>query len=725
MKSIRRISTAIISAAMLLNCGCASAEKNKDITVELDGKTITFDVDAQLIDGRTMVPLRRIFEEVGALVKWDEDTQTITARKGSKTISMTVNSSDMIIDKGKTDDEGNPVTETVMLDVPPQLVSDRTLVPVRAISEAFGLDVDWDEKTSTVYITSVNDGDDTWKSNTGTIDLSDMSADGNGISVNGNEIMITGGGDFTVTGKTESGNIVINSEDKVKLRLDNAEIHSEEKPCVYVESADKAYITISSGTENVFVSSCEDGAVYSKDDLEIKGGGSLDITSGAGHGIKASDDLTIEEGTISISAAKDGINVNDTFKMTGGAVKAEAVNDGIASDSIIIIDGGSLDIKTTLEPSNADELTAQDSNTDRPMGGFGQADAEFAVSAKGIKAGWMLVINGGDITVNSTDHCIHSADAAEINGGKTELSSLYGKGVSAHGDLTVNGEATVINVAKSTEGLESKDVLTINDGNIKIISSDDALNGTGGRSGIGGGMGRDMSGRQGERPGGRSDMPQDRDIQEMPPEPRGEIIPPDDMMPQEKKIPPEGMGRDLKDTLIINGGNIELTAYDDCLDANGNIIISGGTVKAVSPGGGIVNVTGVFDPDGTTTISEGARIIAAAPGGGSERLNVSQNAVTVYTDTSHDAGESITVYDKDGNVIGEYAPSGVFGAIFITMPELETGGSYTVSAGGETHEFEMTGGNITVGTAAAGMNGFGQGRGIKPQGERQRRGIAE
>ena len=88
----------------------------EEITVEFDGHKIEFDVKPKIIDGRTMVPLRKIFEELGALVKWDDATQTVTARKNSKTITLSIDSADLQIDKGKTDDEGNPIVETVTLE---------------------------------------------------------------------------------------------------------------------------------------------------------------------------------------------------------------------------------------------------------------------------------------------------------------------------------------------------------------------------------------------------------------------------------------------------------------------------------------------------------------------------------------------------------------------------------------------------------------------------------
>lgn len=485
MKKKKQILSLVLSGVFTLSVflqSCAFSPSS-EISVLLDGEKVAFDVEPQIIDGRTMVPLRKIFEEIGAAVKWNGDTRTVSARKGSKTVTLEINSSEMQIEKGGLGsgensetglEAGNAAsekaeTETVQLDVPAQIVSGRTLVPTRAVSEAFGLSVDWNEKNQTVSITS-QENDNSWKENTGTINLSNLSCTGSGVEVSGSQISITEGGDFTVEGTLNGGNIVVNTEDRVKLRLNGAAITAEDEPCIYIENADKAFITVSEGSKNYLTAkNCEKGAVYSKDNLEIKGGGELYIESGAGHGIKAADSLTVENGTICINAKNDAIHVNETFKITGGTVKTASGGDGIDSESIVMISGGTLDIETTAVPVQSGSSAQNENSTQNEKSaqsgfrapGGSNTDAEFESSSKGIKADWLLSISGGDITVNSADHAIHSADEIEITGGNLNISSQYGKGVSAHGNLTVSGSATNIDITKSTEGLESKNILTV------------------------------------------------------------------------------------------------------------------------------------------------------------------------------------------------------------------------------------------------------------------------
>jgi len=751
-----------LSLAVTLFVGATSVSAD-EITVELDGKSIEFDVKPEIIDGRTMVPLRKIFEEIGALVKWDNDTQTVSARKNKKTITLSIDSADLQIDKGDTDEEGNPIYETVTLEVPAQIVSGRTLVPARAISESFGFDVDWDGDNKKVTITSEQDEDESWKENVGSINLSDLTYEGEGVEINDNQIKITQGGDFTVSGTLSDGNITISTKEKVKIRLSGAKITSSNNPCIFVEDADKSYITLTDGTENYLIAeNSEDGAIYSKENLEIKGDGSLNIESSAGHGIKASDNLNIENGVISINAASDGIHINDTFKMTGGTVNITSVNDGIDCESIVNISGGTINIETNGTPIENTQTTTETTEEAprRGMWEMDEADVEFEKSTKGINAEWMMVISGGEIIVNSASHAIHCQDEIEISGGKFTLSSKYDKGISAHGNLTVSGADTVIDVTKSTEGIESKNVMTINDGSINVVSTDDALNATGGNSGMmqGGGMRENMGEMQrpenatdvngtempmgnkgnrgnrqpqmqvGEIPEGANipmngeipPMPQNGEFPmrgERPAEPSGQM--PDETMMQRPQMGGNmgmsggamgGMGRNMKNCLIINGGYLELCGSDDCIDANGNIVINAGTIKATNPTGTFSGNFGVVDSDGQTTISENADIILASGSGSERNLKLTQNTIIFYCENQHTAKEQIIVSDDDGNVICEYAPEGNFKAVLIASNNIKTGEKYTIKIGDETFEAEITGQSTVIGTQTNGGMGFGRGQ---------------
>ena len=118
-----------------------TSQRGSDIGVYVSDKKVEFDQAPVIHLGRTMVPLRAIFEALGASVDWNGATRTVTSRKGNNTIELTIDS-DVLYKNG----------EPVYLDVPAMLVNNRTLVPVRAVSEALGADVDWNGETRSVLI---------------------------------------------------------------------------------------------------------------------------------------------------------------------------------------------------------------------------------------------------------------------------------------------------------------------------------------------------------------------------------------------------------------------------------------------------------------------------------------------------------------------------------------------------------------------------------------------
>lgn len=113
-----------------------------NITVTVSGSRVTFDQNPVMYNDRTLVPMRKIFEELGATVSWDENTQTASGTKNGKTVSLTVGSRTMNV--GGTE---------ITLDTPPIVLSDRTLVPARAVAEGMGCNVNWDGASNTVIIT--------------------------------------------------------------------------------------------------------------------------------------------------------------------------------------------------------------------------------------------------------------------------------------------------------------------------------------------------------------------------------------------------------------------------------------------------------------------------------------------------------------------------------------------------------------------------------------------
>lgn len=143
----KKILTALLSLVATFNTFTFVGYATNDISVTLNGEKLIFDVQPQLIDNRTMVPLRKIFEAMGAEVEWNNDTQTVTATKNSERVIATVNNKNAYVSG-----------DTKVLDVPPLIVDGRTMVPTRFVAESFGANVSWDESTRTVVIITKWDG---------------------------------------------------------------------------------------------------------------------------------------------------------------------------------------------------------------------------------------------------------------------------------------------------------------------------------------------------------------------------------------------------------------------------------------------------------------------------------------------------------------------------------------------------------------------------------------
>lgn len=113
------------------------------IRVYVDGQPLSFDVPPNMIQGRVLVPLRGIFERLGATVDFDPRTQHIVAVRGPQTVELTIGSRQARVN-----------SNAALLDVPAFTIAGRTMVPLRFISESLGANVQWVEASQTILIGS-------------------------------------------------------------------------------------------------------------------------------------------------------------------------------------------------------------------------------------------------------------------------------------------------------------------------------------------------------------------------------------------------------------------------------------------------------------------------------------------------------------------------------------------------------------------------------------------
>lgn len=134
----------IISTLLaLLLLTCASVSAQNPITVEVNKAEVPFDAPPVNVNGRILVPVRAIFEAMGATVTWNAQTQTVSSRLDGSVVVMTIGQNIMKVNG-----------ERVALDVPPQIMSNRTMVPARAAAEALDARVLWIPAENKVSITT-------------------------------------------------------------------------------------------------------------------------------------------------------------------------------------------------------------------------------------------------------------------------------------------------------------------------------------------------------------------------------------------------------------------------------------------------------------------------------------------------------------------------------------------------------------------------------------------
>ncbi len=530
---------------------------------------------------------------------------------------------------------------------------------------------------------------DEWKNNTGVINLTDMTVSGSGVSVSENTITINEGGDFNVTGTLADGMIYVNTEDKVKLRLSGVDISNSTGPAIFFDNVEKGFITITEDTENYLSDGKEyteeeaDAALFSNDDLEIKGNGVLNITGNYKHGIAGDDDVVIENGVINITSYEHGIKANDTLNITGGEITINAqTGKGMKAGLELVIDDGILNITTE--------------------------------ESEGLESKGILTINGGDINITSAEAGINTGNestVAETAAGESKADApqdaqqpnnmrndaerpekppneerqagMRGPGVSGFGGQRHNREMPPM---ADGSGIQMSEV----------------------------GVGEIPPMPEG---GQRPEMPQNGGM------PQGE-----GNMPQHGEMPRGGMaqgggfGRIDEETaaahaITINGGKIYINALGDGIDSNGNLTINGGEIIIDGP---VNNGNGSLDSEGTMEINGG--IVIAASSAGMMQLprgTDGQNILRAVFDEKQAAGTVISIRNDEGEEIMSHTPQNEYQALIFSSELLKGNSEYTLYTDGEEYEsFTATEGQTTIGNAAGGMGGFrdvGQARGDRGQ----------
>lgn len=248
--------------------------------------------------------------------------------------------------------------------------------------------------------------------------------------------------------------VALDDQEKAQLVFDGVTLTTTNRPALYVEEADKVFVTlaedsqnrISGGQAKIETEDTLNGAVYSKADITFNGSGSLMVEATAAdcHGIASKDDLVITGGTYHVIATGNGLHGKDCVKIRDGAFIIEADNNAVKSSNqeeanrgFIAIDGGNLEITSCEEGYEAREIYLNGGNSIITA----RDDAVNASASENTSGRECLIqINGGNLTIYAGGDGIDSNGSLEVNGGTIFVS---GPASSADGALDYETNATV------------------------------------------------------------------------------------------------------------------------------------------------------------------------------------------------------------------------------------------------------------------------------------------
>lgn len=257
------------------------------------------------------------------------------------------------------------------------------------------------------------------------------------------------------------------------------------------------------------------------------------------------------------------------------------------------------------------------------------------------------MIADGTITIEADSDGIDAEETLQIDGGSMTIAA-GDDGVHSDRDLIITDGT--IDVSKSYEGLEGMTV-TIEDGDISVVSSDDGLNAAGDPA-------------DGNMPSGG---PQDG-----------------------------GFGGGMDEAhdynfIVINGGTINVNADGDGIDSNGDLIVTGGTIYVSGPTNG---GNGALDYAGNAAISGGTIVAVGASGMAQNFGSDSTQGCMLVTVAESTLTGDLTLTDSDGNVIVSHSPEKAYNSVVISSPDIKKGATYTLATGDTTNTVTMVSYNL-------------------------------
>lgn len=498
------------------------------------------------------------------------------------------------------------------------------------------------------------------------LDGENIRTDGDGIETSGSNVIVKKAGVYIFEGTLEGGRISVDAgkESTVELILNGVTVTSADGPAVYVKEADEVYVTPADGTNNILTDSETyteeneeaglDAALFSREDMTIRGSGSLSIKGNYKHGIVSKDSLSIESGTLEINAVKCAIEGKDSVRLAGADITVNSGSDGIRSTDTensehgsIYITGGFINItagndgiqavnnvyvensEITVISGGGSEAAPDKAESDMFGGKFGfkntdstTSDNGGTISGKGIKADGEINFTGGTLIIDSYDDALHSGGNIMVSGGETTITA-GDDGLHADGEVLITGGK--VSVLKSYEGIEGTKV-EISGGEIHVVSEDDGINGASSDDSI-------------------------------------------------NQTSPNNLGGEI----VISGGMIYVNASGDGVDSNGTLVVSGG---ALFISGSSDSANSAIDYESSAEITGGIVCALGSRGMAQNFTSAAGQSVFLTTFETQDGGVPFAVSDSDGNVIVMFTPEKSYDSALVSAPSIKAEKTYTLTTGG-------------------------------------------
>jgi len=511
------------------------------------------------------------------------------------------------------------------------------------------------------------------------------------VKISGSTVTITKEAVYIISGTLENGMIIVNAPDTAKLQivLNGVNITSDTSAPLYIVEADKVFLTLAPDTDNVLSSGSSyeaidenniDAAIFSKQDLTLNGAGTLTVNSPAGHGIISKDDLVFTSGTYTVNAASHGLDANDSVRIVNADITVIAGKDGIHSENsddatlgFVYISGGTLKIEAEGDGISAGSyLQIEDGNFDiLTGGGYENGSSQSSANWGGFMGG-----KGGGRGQMSGSSSVSTADD----------SSTSMKGLKSGNDMLISNGSFVIDSAD--DSLHSNTSLIVNGGNFTIASGDDALhaeeklNITAGTISISHSY-EGIEALDIHVSGGNIDLVATDDGLNAAggTDSSGTTGGRDAMFGGHGGF--GGMSSSSNGSILISGGTLYINSSGDGLDANGTLTISGGHTTVVGPTQGD---TATLDYD-ISGIITGGTFIGTGASGMAQTFSDSEQGVIAVSVGTQSAGTQITLTDADGNTLISYAPELSFAVVILSSPEIISGKAYTITVGTASGEF--------------------------------------